>query len=212
MFNRRTEIRLKAWHIRTTHTEHTNDNEDKPHASKVSVIERLHYCTEALLGCFIMNLTDSNTWNDWVDRRIEETVHYSICMFQVTESTFGSNKQFQQIIYRDLHYMNALLIVQNLFGLFLGTSFKRRHEMLRKQQQLLKFGKITVAEVLQVRVEEERIGILFPMKLWLNISYDKGRSEIIQANTLAPLDHLPEKGKSIQIKYLPNDPGTVLLI
>lgn len=108
--------------------------------------------------------------------------------------------------------MNALLIVQNLFGFLLGTSFKRRDEMLRKQQQLLKFGKMTVAEVLQVRVEEERIGILFPMTLWLNISYDKGRYEIIQANTLAPLDQLPEKGKSIQIKYLPDDPSTVLLL
>lgn len=79
------------------------------------------------------------------------------------------------------------------------------------QRLLLHHGKQISAEVLNATIDEDKIGSLFPIKLWLKIKLENGTSTIMQTKTLAPLDKFPEKGKIIKIKYLPNDPRSILI-
>jgi hypothetical protein len=96
----------------------------------------------------------------------------------------------------------------------IAGSDKRAEQLrlLKQQRYLLHHGLETSAEIMSVSVIEDKVGNLFPVRLLLKLRKTDGSFIYTQTQTLVPLNHIPGKGQSLRIKYLPEDLSHILIL
>jgi hypothetical protein len=99
-------------------------------------------------------------------------------------------------------------MVEKLLGHEKSTEYK----WLEQQQQILNHGLETSAEVMDVSLENEKIGSLLPVRLWLKLKKSDGSFIYTHTQALVPLNLLPGKGQILRIKYMPENISTVLIL
>ncbi|MBK8685621.1 MAG: hypothetical protein KBF25_02720 [Chitinophagaceae bacterium] len=87
----------------------------------------------------------------------------------------------------------------------------RRKKLLNQHRKVFQEGIQTTAEVMSRTIEEDKIGQLFPVRLYLKIKTPENRFEYIQTKALLNIKDLPENGKMIRIKYMPNNTKLVFV-
>ena len=103
--------------------------------------------------------------------------------------------------------------VAGLLSRFTGDSRKsEKFRLLQQQRHLLHEGLEATAEVIDASLFDEKVGSMFPVRLWLKLKKKDGCFIYTHANTLLPFNSLPGKGQMLRIKYFPENLSVVLIL
>lgn len=108
--------------------------------------------------------------------------------------------------------MNILSVLPWLSRLNLRSRKETRLRQLQQQRRLLHQGLETSAEVMGASLLEEKVGSLLPVRLWLKLRKTDGSYIYTHTQTLVTLNHIPGKGQTLRIKYLPENLSQILII
>ena len=108
--------------------------------------------------------------------------------------------------------MNLLSAFPWLRRLHHRSQKEARLRQLQQQRRLLHDGLETSAEVMGTTLSEEKVGSLLPVRLWLKLRKSDGSYIYTHAQTLVSLDHIPGKGQTLRIKYLPENLSLVMIL
>lgn len=89
---------------------------------------------------------------------------------------------------------------------------KEKIQLLNQHRFLLHQGMETFAEVMQASLSEDKVGRLFPVRLWLKLRKNDGSFIYTHTQTLVPFGQIPGKGDALRIKYLPDDLSHILIL
>lgn len=84
--------------------------------------------------------------------------------------------------------------------------------LLKQQQHLLHEGLEATAVVMDTTMYDDKVGNLFPVRLWLKLKKSDGTFIYTHAHSLVSMNHIPGKGQSLRIKYLPDNLSSVLIL
>lgn len=96
--------------------------------------------------------------------------------------------------------------------LIAGDRKAEKMQLLQQQRVLLHQGMEATAEVIDTTLFEDKIGGMFPVKLWLKLKKADGSFIFTHTHTLVSLNHVPGKGQQLRIKYLPENLASVLIL
>lgn len=85
-------------------------------------------------------------------------------------------------------------------------------QLLKKLNQLVSDGIETQVEVLDTKVEEERIGKLYEVQLWVRFQKSDHTFIYTHCKTLLQWNKIPTKGQILKVRYLPENLNSVLLV
>lgn len=85
-------------------------------------------------------------------------------------------------------------------------------KLLQQQRMLLHLGLEATAEVMDTSLFEDRVGSLLPVRLWLKLKKADGSFIYTHTHSLVSLGHIPVKGETLRVKYLPENLSAVLIL
>jgi hypothetical protein len=85
-------------------------------------------------------------------------------------------------------------------------------QLLQQQHVLLHQGLETTAEVMDAALQNNTVGDMLLVKLWLKLKKTDGSFSYTHTQTLLSLRNLPGKGQLLRIKYLPEDLSSVVIV
>jgi hypothetical protein len=99
--------------------------------------------------------------------------------------------------------------IQNWFN---HLSSAGKLKLIKEQRRLLKEGMPAYAEVIETDILGDRIGNLQAVQLWLKLQRPDGSFVYTHARTVIHSSAIPGKGQLLNIKYMPQDLSTVVII
>jgi hypothetical protein len=96
--------------------------------------------------------------------------------------------------------------------LFSGNKRAIQLKLLRELRQVLYYGLETSAEVIDADLQNDLVGGLVQVKLMLKMKKTDGSYSYTNTSTLVALRHIPDKGALLHIKYIPDNPDTVVIL
>ena len=84
--------------------------------------------------------------------------------------------------------------------------------LLQQQQLLLHEGHEGSAEVMEATLFENKVGSLFPVKLWIKLRKPDGSFIYTHTHSLVQGNHIPGRGQQIRIKYIPENLSAILIL
>jgi hypothetical protein len=108
--------------------------------------------------------------------------------------------------------MKLLEALLKFHQLFFGNERIKSLRLLQQQRFLLRQGTEATAEVMETLLFDEKQGNVSPVRLWLKLKKADGTLIYTHTYTLVNLDHVPGKGETIRLKYLPDNLSTILIL
>ncbi len=108
--------------------------------------------------------------------------------------------------------MKIQSVIHGIYRRVLGRQVREKLQLLKHQQFLLREGRETSAEVMEVSVLEDRVGSMLPVKLWVKLKTANGSFIYTHTQCLVPLDLVPGKGQTLRVKYLPANLSSILVL
>ena len=105
-----------------------------------------------------------------------------------------------------------MLAIRRIFSIISGKRQTDKFHLLQQQHYLLHQGMDATAEVIETALFEEKVGCMFPVKLWIKLKKADGSYIYFHTNTLVTLSHIPFTGQNLRIKYAPRDLSTILIL
>ncbi len=105
-----------------------------------------------------------------------------------------------------------MLAIRRIYSIISGQGKTHKFHLLRQQHYLLHQGMEATAEVMESTLFEEKVGSMFPVKLWIKLKKADGTYIYIHTNTLVTLNHIPFTGQSLRIMYAPKDLSAILIL
>jgi len=93
-----------------------------------------------------------------------------------------------------------------------GNRRSERLQLLKHQRLLLRSGLEATAEVMDAVLFEDRVGSQLPIKLWIKLKKVDGSFLFTHTKTLVPISKIPSKGQLLQIKYIPGDIDSIVIL
>lgn len=92
------------------------------------------------------------------------------------------------------------------------TGEQNKRLLLQQQYVLLHEGLETTAEVMEASATEDKVGGMFPVKLWLKLRRADGTFIYTHSQTLVCFNQIPGKGQMVKIKYHPHNLSAILIL
>jgi hypothetical protein len=99
------------------------------------------------------------------------------------------------------------------FGkVFTGERRAEKLRLLQQQRMLLHQGLEATAEVMDTTLFDDKVGSMFPIRLWLKLKKADGSFIYTHTRSLVSISHIPVRGQVLRIKYLPENLSAVLIL
>ena len=85
-------------------------------------------------------------------------------------------------------------------------------QIIKQQRFLLHQGLETTAEIMETMLTDEQIGSLLPVRLWIKMRNVDGSFIYLHTHSMIMMKHIPEKGETVHIKYLPGNLSNILIL
>lgn len=96
--------------------------------------------------------------------------------------------------------------------LFPGWKKAEWLRLLQQQRRLLYTGSEATAEIIDVFFNEEKIGNLLSLKLWIKLRKTDGSFLFTHTNTIVSKNHVPGKGEKVRVKFFPENLSSILIM
>lgn len=93
-----------------------------------------------------------------------------------------------------------------------GERKTEKLQLLQHQRTLLRQGLEGTAEIIDTSIAADKIGNMFPVRLWLKLKITDGSFIFTHTKALLQLRQVPVKGQIVRIKYLPENLSSVLVL
>lgn len=113
-----------------------------------------------------------------------------------------------------LHFCTMKLISSTgWLARMLGRERKTENiSLLQQQLLLLHEGYEGSAEVMEATLFENKVGSLFPVKLWIKLRKPDGSFIYTHTHSLVQGNHIACRGQQIRIKYIPENLSAILIL
>lgn len=96
--------------------------------------------------------------------------------------------------------------------IFTGERKAEKLRLLQQQRLLLHQGLEATAEVMDTTLSEDKVGSMFPIRLWLKLKKADGSFIYTHTHSLVSISHIPGRGQVLRIKYLPENLSAILIL
>lgn len=84
--------------------------------------------------------------------------------------------------------------------------------LLQRQRTLLHTGADATAEIMDIFFQDEKVGNLVPVRLWVKLKKQDGSYVYTHTHSLVNGGSIPQKGQVIKMKYFPGNLSTILIL
>lgn len=108
--------------------------------------------------------------------------------------------------------MKVIQLIKSILLTLLHNNNGEQVQLVKQLQHLVTKGIETQAEILDAQVEEDKVGKLYEVQLWVRLQKNDQTFIYTKTRTLLQWSKIPCKGQILKVRYFPHDLNSILLL